>query len=197
MTEYRRFYIPNATWFFTLNLAERKNNRLLVEKIDLLRECFRTVKQKKPFKMDAVVILPDHLHCIWALPPDDGNFSTRWNMLKGQFSRNIDKAERISESRVKRHERGIWQRRFWAHWIEDQEDYNRHVDYIHWNPVKHGLVAQVIDWPYSIFINLCDGVFIRRHGAIQDLLILQQANNRERCASVPRHILFGAAYGLK
>ncbi|MGH8498348.1 MAG: REP-associated tyrosine transposase [Methylococcales bacterium] len=99
MTEYRRLYIPNATWFFTLNLAERKNNRLLVENTDLLRECFRTVKQKKPFKMNAVVILPDHLHCIWALPPDDADFSTRWNMLKGRFSRKIDKVERISRSR--------------------------------------------------------------------------------------------------
>ena len=151
MTEYRRYYIPNATWFFTVNLAERKNNHLLVENIDLLRESFRYVKQQKPFQINAVMVLPDHLHCIWTLPPDDSDYSIRWNMLKGRFSRSIDKGERISTSRLNRRERGIWQRRFWAHLIMDQEDYNRHVDYIHWNPVKHGIVKQVIDWPHSSF----------------------------------------------
>lgn len=151
MTEYRRFYQPNATWFFTVNLAERKNNRLLVDNIDLLRECFRYVKQRKPYHIGAIVILPDHLHSIWTLPPDDSNFSVRWNMLKGRFSRAIDKGERVSVSRLNRRERGIWQRRFWAHLVTDQEDYNRHIDYIHWNPVKHGLVNCVIDWPHSSF----------------------------------------------
>ncbi|QPK64521.1 transposase [Methylomonas sp. LL1] len=151
MTEYRRFYIPKAMWFFTVNLAERKNNHLLITKIDELRNAFRYVKQRKPFHIDAIVILPDHLHCIWTLPPNDGNFSVRWNMLKGRFSRSIDHGERISKSRQKRRERGIWQRRLWAHLIEDQEDYNRHIDYIHWNPVKHGHVKNVIDWPYSSF----------------------------------------------
>jgi putative transposase len=151
MTEYRRYYIPNATWFFTVNLAERKNNRLLVEHIDLLRDCFRYVKQQKSFHVDAIVIMPDHLHCIWTLPADDSNYSIRWNMLKGRFSRAIDKGEKISASRLNRRERGIWQRRFWAHLITSQEDYNHHVDYIHWNPVKHGHVKQVIDWPHSSF----------------------------------------------
>ncbi len=160
MTEYRRFYLPNATWFFTVNLAERKNNRLLVDKIDLLRECFRYVKQQKPFHINAIVIMPDHLHCIWTLPPDDGNYSVRWNMLKGRFSRAIDKGERISTTRINRRERGIWQRRFWAHLITDQEDYNQHIDYIHWNPVKHGLVKRVIDWPHSSFPQYVEqGVF--------------------------------------
>lgn len=151
MTEYCRFYIPKAMWFFTVNLAERKNNRLLIEKIDVLRDAFRYVKKQKYFYMNAVVIMPDHLHCIWTMPPDDGDFSIRWNMLKGRFSRSIDVGERVSKSRKKRRERGIWQRRFWAHLIEDQEDYNRHVDYIHWNPVKHGWVNKVCDWPYSSF----------------------------------------------
>jgi putative transposase len=151
MTEYRRFYQPNATWFFTVNLAERKNNRLLVDNIELLRECFRYVKQRKPYHVDAIVILPDHLHCIWTLLPDDNNYSVRWNMLKGRFSRAIDKGERISTSRLNRRERGIWQRRFWVHLVTDQEDYNRHIDYIHWNPVKHGIVQHVIDWPHSSF----------------------------------------------
>ncbi len=138
-------------WFFTVNLEERKNNQLLIDKIDELRNVFRYVKQRKPFHIDAIVIMPDHLHCIWTLPPDDGDFSVRWNMLKGRFSRSIDHGERISKSRQKRRERGIWQRRLWAHLIEDQDDYNRHVDYIHWNPVKHGHVKNVIDWQYSSF----------------------------------------------
>ena len=146
MTDYRRFYIPKTTWFFTVNLAERKNNHLLVEKINELRDAFRYVMKQKPF-----LVMPDHLHCIWTLPQDDGDYSIRWNMLKGRFSRTIDHGESISKSRQKRRERGIWQRRFWAHLITDQDDYNRHFDYIHWNPVKHSKVARVAEWPYSSF----------------------------------------------
>jgi putative transposase len=151
MTDYRRFYISGSTWFFTVNLAERQNNRLLVENIDLLRAAFRHVKSRRPFDMPAVVIMPDHLHCIWTLPPDDADFSTRWNQLKGHFSRHIDKGERVSQSRGKRRERGLWQRRFWAHLIIDQTDFNHHVDYIHWNPVKHGSAKTAADWPHSSF----------------------------------------------
>ena len=151
MTEYRRFYIPKAMWFFTVNLAERRNNRLLVENIELLRDAFRYVKQRKQFEINAIVIMPDHLHCIWTLPENDGDYSVRWNLLKGYFSRKIPNSERISESRQKRRERGLWQRRFCAHLIEDQDDLNRHIDYIHWNPVKHNHAKNVIDWPYSSF----------------------------------------------
>lgn len=151
MTNYHRFYSSGASWFFTVNLAERKNNQLLLEHINSLRLAFSYVKERRSFKIDAIVILPEHLHCIWTLPPDDSDFSTRWNLLKGHFSRSIEKGERISKSREKRRERGIWQRRFWEHLLRDQEDYNRHVDYIHWNPVKHGWVAQVKDWQYSSF----------------------------------------------
>jgi putative transposase len=151
MTDYRRFHMPSASWFFTVNLAERRNNHLLVENIDALRMAFRYVSQRRPFHIDAVVIMPDHLHCIWTLPAGDADFSTRWNLLKGRFSREIRPGERVSDSRSKRRERGIWQRRFWAHLITDQEDFNRHVDYIHCNPVKHGLVKRVVDWPHSSF----------------------------------------------
>ncbi len=151
MTNYRRTYIPGMTWFFTVNLAERKNNTLLVENIDSLRTSFHYVKKRRPFEITAIVVMPDHLHCIWVLPSGDSDFSTRWNLLKGHFSRAIDKRERISESRQKRRERGLWQRRFWAHLITDQQDFNVHTDYIHWNPVKHGKVKRVIDWPYSSF----------------------------------------------
>ena len=151
MTDYRRFYIPGATWFFTVNLVQRRNNRLLLENIDLLRMAFSEVKKRHPFNIHAIVIMPEHLHCIWTLPSDDADFSMRWGQIKGCFSRHIDTGERISKSRGKRRERGLWQRRFWAHLITDQEDFNRHVDYIHWNPVKHGWVRHVADWPHSSF----------------------------------------------
>ncbi len=151
MTDYRRFYQPGATWFFTVNLAERRDNRLLIEHIDILRSAFIEVKQKHPFKINASVILPDHLHCIWTLPEGDCDFSTRWGLIKAYFSRQIPKGEKLSQSRIKRGERGIWQRRFWEHLIRDDMDYRQHVDYIHWNPVKHGWVQCVKDWPYSSF----------------------------------------------
>ena len=151
MTEYRRVHVPGASWFFTVNLEKRHGNNLLVDQIDLLRAAFETVRMSHPFHLDAVVILPDHLHCIMTLPEGDADFSTRWNLIKGNFSRAIGKGEPVSASREKRGERGIWQRRFWEHLIRDQEDFNRHADYIHWNPVKHGWVCRVADWPHSSF----------------------------------------------
>jgi putative transposase len=138
MTEYRRAWHPGATWFFTVNLAERRGNRLLVERIDVLRTAFRSVRARHAFHMEAIVILPDHLHCVWALGPGDTDFCTRWSLIKGHFSRAIEKGGRVSQSRAKRGERGLWQRRFWGHLIRDQADFNRHVDYVHWNPVRDG-----------------------------------------------------------
>ena len=151
MTEYRRARVPGATWFFTVNLVERRGNGLLVERVDALRSAFRLVRERHPFQMDAVVILPDHLHCVWTLPDGDADYSVRWGLIKATFSRSLAQGERRSASRVKRGERGIWQRRFWEHCIRDEEDYTRHVDYIHWNPVKHGYVRRVSDWPHSSF----------------------------------------------
>ena len=151
MTEYRRFHYPGATWFFTVNLAERKENQLLTERIDLLRAAFTHVKKKHPYEINAIVVLPEHLHCILTLPEGDTDFSTRWGLIKAYFSRHIAKGERISQSRENRGERGLWQRRFWEHLIRDETDFRQHVDYIHWNPVKHGWVQHVMDWPYSSF----------------------------------------------
>jgi len=131
-----------------------------IDKIDLLREAFTHVKKSHPYKMDAVVILPEHLHCILTLPDGDSDFSTRWGLIKAYFSRQIANNERISESRMKRGERGLWQRRFWEHLIRDETDYQQHIDYIHWNPVKHGWVESVKDWPHSSFHRYVrDGVY--------------------------------------
>ncbi len=104
--------------------------------------------------MDAVVILPDHLHCIWQLPKNDDNFSSRWRLIKSHFSRTINSKEYISKSRQRKKERGIWQRRFWEHVIRNEEDYIHNVEYIHYNPVKHGYVNNVKDWKYSSFHHL-------------------------------------------
>lgn len=126
MTEYRRPHVPGAAWFFTVGLAERRGNWLLVDRIDALRAAFRRMRMSLPFWMEAVAILPDHLHCLWTLPPGDSDVSTRWNLIKGEFSRAIEKGERISPSRAQRGERGIWQRRFWDHLIRDHDDLKRH-----------------------------------------------------------------------
>jgi len=150
MTEYRRHRLKGGCYFFTVNIAER-NRELLTERIDVLRESFRLVKMQHPFNVDAVVVLPEHLHTIWTLPEGDDDFSCRWRQIKSHFSRHIEKGERISKSRTRKQERGIWQRRFWEHRIKDDEDFIRHVDYIHYNPVKHGHVPYVVDWPYSSF----------------------------------------------
>jgi putative transposase len=145
---YRRIFIPNTTYFFTENLAERKR-KLLIEQVDLLRSAFKIVKARHPFTIDAIIILPNHLHMIMTLPEGDSNYSQRLNLIKGSFSRSIDNSENISDSRKKKRERGIWQRRFWEHIIRDERDYENHINYIHYNPVKHGYVKKPVDWLYS------------------------------------------------
>ena len=151
MTNYRRPGIKGSTYFFTVNLAVRHNNSLLVDNIEGLRDVFRKVKYKHPFKIDAIVVLPEHLHCIWTLPSGDARFDIRWGKIKSGFSRLIPAGEKRSASRLKRGERGIWQRRYWEHLIRDETDLRHHINYIHWNPVKHGWVKRVKDWPYSSF----------------------------------------------
>jgi len=152
MPNYIRAYVPGGSYFFTVALLERRRC-LLTENIDTLREAFRSIKTQRPFKIEAIVILPDHLHCIWTLPQNDTDFSTRWRLIKTSFSRSIVPGERLSTRRQLKQERGIWQRRFWEHAIRDQRDFDNHLDYIHYNPVKHGLVKCVADWPYSSFHN--------------------------------------------
>ena len=151
MRTYTRFHLPGAIYFFTVNLAERHNNPLLTTHIENLRTAFRTVKQSHPFDIEAMVVLPDHLHCLWRLPPDDFNYSTRWRLIKAHFSRQLPQGEAISPSRTRKGERGIWQRRYWEHAIRNERDLHNHLDYLHYNPVKHGHVSRVADWPHSSF----------------------------------------------
>ncbi|MGH8509227.1 MAG: REP-associated tyrosine transposase [Gammaproteobacteria bacterium] len=151
MPDYRRYRLPGGTYFFTVNLLERHPNDLLLRRIEVLRAAVRTVRAHHPFHVDAWVVLPDHLHCVWTLPPGDHDFTNRWRLIKQAFSRALPLAERRSSVRIARGERGIWQRRFWEHAIRDERDYAAHIDYCHINPVKHGYAKRVSEWPYSTF----------------------------------------------
>ncbi|WLE97367.1 MAG: transposase [Candidatus Electrothrix communis] len=155
MSNYRRAFLPGGTFFFTAVTFRR---RYLFDKSECrktLRQAIERTRQKHPFRIDAWVLLPEHMHCIWTLPQGDADFSKRWSLIKSRFSKQtktaLHKPEWMNPSKQKHRESTVWQRRFWEHLIRDEEDYRTHVDYIHYNPVKHGLVGRVKDWPYSTF----------------------------------------------
>jgi putative transposase len=150
MSRYRRPRIEGGIFFFTVALADR-SSELLGQHIDRFRQVYRAVASRLPFETNAICILPDHLHAIWTLPAGDADFASRWRQIKSGFSRGLGPAQLRSRSHVQRRETGIWQRRFWEHVIRDNADFERHVDYIHFNPVKHRHVTRVCDWPYSSF----------------------------------------------
>ena len=147
MVNYRRARVPGATYFFTVTLRDRRKDWLTAH-AELLRSSFRRVRRQRPFAIDAVVVLPDHLHTIWTLPPGDADYSGRWRAIKAVFSRNLSDLG-VPLVRNRRGEYDLWQSRFWEHLIRDEEDFARHVTYIHYNPVKHGLVAAPMDWRWS------------------------------------------------
>jgi putative transposase len=149
MPRYVRAKFKGSVFFFTVVLAERQSN-LLCEQIERLRQTYRAVQQRRPFETIAVCVLPDHIHALWALPEGDADFATRWSLIKSGFSRGLDPRSR-SASKVGKREKGIWQRRYWEHAIRDDLDLKRHIDYVHFNPVKHGHVACVANWPHSSF----------------------------------------------
>ncbi|WP_299872956.1 transposase [uncultured Cocleimonas sp.] len=146
--KYRRANIKGGTYFFTVNMADRKNT-FLVDEFDKLRVSINKVKHRHPFVLDAMVVLPDHLHLMMTLHEGDNDFATRIMLFKSGFSRQIPKTEKINSSRESKRERGIWQRRYWEHLIHDETDFAKHVDYIHYNPVKHGYVERAVDWKFS------------------------------------------------
>jgi putative transposase len=149
MPRYVRARIAGGTFFFTVTLADRTSDAL-VRHVAVLRDVYRSVRQRCPFETIAICILPDHLHAIWSLPAGDSDFPARWSMIKAGFSRALPAASR-APSKIGKREKGIWQRRYWEHVIRDQRDLARHVDYTHFNPVRHGLVPRVRDWPHSSF----------------------------------------------
>ena len=153
MATFRRSTTPGATYFFTLNTCARQKVLTDPRVYVALKQSLRKVKEQLPFTIEAFVLLPDHLHCIWTLPEQDADYAKRWNVIKrlvSQETRNVI-ATPTNASRTKRGELGLWQRRYWEHQIRDEGDFERHVNYIHWNPVKHGYVQRVLDWPYSSF----------------------------------------------
>jgi putative transposase len=150
VSNYRRSRTGGATFFFTVTLADRTASTL-TDRVDLLRASYRRVARSLPFETIAICILPDHLHALWQLPQDDADFSARWSWIKSAFARGMRATRERSASKGAKREKGIWQRRFWEHEIRDEDDLERHVEYIHYNPVKHGLVDRVADWPYSSF----------------------------------------------
>ena len=149
--QYRRDYTEGATYFFTVVMFRRLPFLESREAVAILRESIRAEKVRRPFQIDATVILPDHIHAIWTLPPDDADYSIRWRNIKRTFTQKIEPVIRpaVFGRRQRKGEQAIWQRRFWEHRIRTESDFNHHVDYIHYNPVKHGLVLRPVDWQYS------------------------------------------------
>ena len=167
MVKYRRLKISGGTYFFTVTLRDRQAN-YLVKHINLLIQAMRCARETRPFKTIALVVLPEHLHTMWQLPDDDDDFSVRWMRIKRLFTESLIK----TGEKVNKNYQGeplVWQNRFWEHALRNEKDYENHVNYIHYNPVKHGLVSRARDWPYSTFhryvrakiypINWCDNGF--------------------------------------
>jgi putative transposase len=155
MPEYRRSFVPGGTYFFTVVTYRRLPILVSKEARDILRKAYMDVIHRFPFTIDAICLLPDHLHCIWSLPEGDANYPVRWREIKRLFSKEYGSTVGTNEernlSRQKREETTIWQRRFWEHTIRDENDLQNHMDYIHYNPVKHGLVQRARDWQWSSF----------------------------------------------
>ena len=148
MPNYRRLRVPGATYFFTVNLAER-GGTALTDRIDLLREAYRLTVAEQPLRCEAMVILPDHIHAVWTLPPGDADFSRRWQKIKGRFTHTSGLRGAQSSSMAEKREAGLWQRRFWEHMIRDPEEERRAIAHCLSDPVRHGLVARAEDWPFS------------------------------------------------
>src|SRR3989304_5863907 len=155
MSDYRRHYLPSGTLFFTAVTHHRRPILWAAMARRCLREALETVRADWSIELVAIVLLPEHLHTVWTLPPGDARYPIRWKRIKEEFTRRYLKAggEEImpSRSRLRHAERGIWQRRYWEHAVRDEEDLKRCVDYVHWNPKKHGHLANVRDWRWSSF----------------------------------------------
>ncbi len=150
MPDYRRLRIAGGSFFFTVNLADRRSS-LLTDRIDDLRYAVRRARTLAPFRIEGWVVLPDHMHAVWTLPAGDSDFPRRWRTIKDLFSRRVEPDEMRSDSRASQGERGIWQRRYWEHAIRDDRDMAAYLDYVHFNPAKHGYVSHPANWPYSSF----------------------------------------------
>lgn len=152
MSNYRRNKQAGATYFFTLCLHDRRST-LLTDYIDVLRLAYRKTQNKKPFITEAMVVLPEHVHALWTLPENDADYANRIRLFKSHFTRQLpnELKQTTNANRQKHKQTGVWQLRYWEHTIRDEQDFINHVNYIHYNPVKHGYVKHVKDWEYSTF----------------------------------------------
>ncbi len=177
--QFRRANIAGGTYFLTVVTYRRQKILTLPNNIVLLRKAFKKVHKKHPFKIDAFVLLPDHFHCIISLPVDNVDYSTRIRLIKSAFSRDCEhNLLPVNSSRQKKKEKAIWQRRFWEHCIKDTNDLNTHIDYIHYNPVKHGLVKSPKNWKYSSFrLYVRKGLLKKDWGATQPILLNKNIGN--------------------
>jgi len=171
MTNYRRAQVHGGTYFFTVVTHQRRQILTSPESRAALRAAIEETRAQHPFQIDAWVLLPDHLHTIWTLPDGDADYPKRWGLIKALFTKqvksNYHDPLRMNESKQQKREATVWQRRYWEHQIRDDADYRRHVDYIHYNPVKHGLVKSVSDWPHSTFHNfVARGVYPQGWGGV-------------------------------
>jgi len=155
MSDYRRWYVPGGTYFFTVVTFARRRFLTADAFRPLLREAITEVRRERPFEIVSWVLLPEHLHTVWTLPQGDEAYSIRWTQIKERFTKAYLAAGGVegvrTRSRRRHRERAVWARRFWEHTVADEEDLAACVDYVHWNPVKHGLVSRVRDWPWSTF----------------------------------------------
>lgn len=148
MPHYRRLRVPGATYFFTVHLADR-GGTALIDRIDCLRQAYRATAAEQPIWCKAMVILPDHLHAVWTLPPGDSDFSNRWRKIKARFSQATGLTGAQTASMARKGELGLWQRRFWEHMIRDDAEEARAVAFCNADPVRHALVTEAADWPFS------------------------------------------------
>jgi putative transposase len=160
--KYRRAFVPGGSFFFTVVTEKRRPLFASADAVEVLRMAFRMIRSTRPFEIDAIVVLPDHLHCIWTLPPGDADFAIRWRLIKTWFTKHCNPALRAEPNRARtaKSEQALWQHRYWEHMLRDEADFARHVEYIHFNPVKHGLASAAMEWPYSSFRRyVVDGVY--------------------------------------
>lgn len=180
MSNYRRAKTPGASFFFTLVSYHRRPVLCEPQVRAALHDAINWVRRDRPFIIEAWVLLPDHLHTIWTLPENDADFATRWQTIKRRVSVQCPSLllahELLNNSKIKRREASLWQRRFWEHQIRDDKDFANHMDYLHFNPVKHGLVEQVCDWPYSTFHRYVKaGVLPENWGGPKEGIVLNAA----------------------
>ncbi len=178
--QYRRYFQPGGTYFFTVVTYSRRKIFIQEKAFDLFNESICYVQGRKPFNINAFCVCPDHIHMIWTLPENDADYPTRWRLIKSYFSHHCKEGEslEISKSGVKKYGKQVWQHRYWEHFIRNEEDYSRHVEYIHFNPVKHGLASSPSLWKYSSFQDyVSQGLYPVEWGTKEEMGYLDKFGN--------------------